>query len=48
MGKNAGFKEVEGENITKRFEEILHKERKRAIDNHDIFMEVKRRINWKF
>jgi hypothetical protein len=40
MAKSVGFGEVQGENITKRFEEILHKERKRAIDNHDIFMEV--------
>lgn len=40
FAKNVGFDEVEGENITKRFEQILHKERQKAIQNKDLFMEV--------
>lgn len=39
MAKDAGFGHVEGRNMTKRFEEILHKERQKAVDNRDVFME---------
>ncbi|KAI6212773.1 hypothetical protein M3Y94_00068400 [Aphelenchoides besseyi] len=39
MVRTVGFQNVEGENITPRFEEILKKERQKAIDNRDEFME---------
>ncbi|KAI6190370.1 hypothetical protein M3Y97_00110500 [Aphelenchoides bicaudatus] len=40
IAENVGFENVEGQNITKLFEQILQKERKKAIANHDVFMDI--------
>jgi hypothetical protein len=39
FAKHAGFKDVEGENITKRFEEILHQERAKVVNDKQVFMD---------
>jgi len=40
IANDAGFNQVEGENMTKRFEEILHKERQKAITHQEKFLEL--------